>query len=220
MPQIPKETIQKTCIYLKKIKAFTIDQLASSLNCSIPSARLKLKQWNSYTSYNRNGRFYTLPSIPSFDEHGLWQCHGSYFSRHGNLKKTIIRVVHDSSSGLTGKELGVLLDLSPQSFLHHFRTVPGMYREKHGGVYIYFSDNAATYQKQMQHRLNGEGAAEPPLCDADVVIILATLLKHPSLSLEEITVLPELQAYRFSAGVIREWLNRHDLLKKTQITPC
>ena len=62
MPQIPKETIQKTCIYLKKIKVFTIDQLASSLNCSIPSARLKLKQWNSYTSYNRNGRFYQVPS--------------------------------------------------------------------------------------------------------------------------------------------------------------
>ena len=89
-----------------------------------------------------------------------------------------------------------------------------MCREKHGGVYPYFSDNAATDQKQRHQRVNGEGAAEPPLSDADVVIILATLLKHPAMSLEDITALPDRQAYQCSAGGIREWLSRHGLVTK------
>ena len=51
-------------------KVITIDVLASLLNSSIKTARRRLKLWQAYTSYNQNGRFYTLPDVPEFDAYG------------------------------------------------------------------------------------------------------------------------------------------------------
>ena len=97
------------------------------------TAQAKLKLWKTYTSYTQNGKYYTLPEIPQFDIHGIWQFKKVAFSKHGNLKKTIIKLVASSSAGLTGKQLCELLGLSPQSFLHHFCDCPGIWRKKHAG---------------------------------------------------------------------------------------
>ena len=45
-------------------KVVTIDVLSSLLSSSIKTARRRLTLWEAYTSYNKNGRFYTLPGIP------------------------------------------------------------------------------------------------------------------------------------------------------------
>ncbi len=58
-----KKTIR--AIYQKKI--IVIDKLASLLNSSIKTARRRLKLWQAITSYNMNGRYYTLPGIPDFN---------------------------------------------------------------------------------------------------------------------------------------------------------
>ena len=77
----------------KKQKVVTIDQLASWLSCSVVTARRRLKAWRAYTSYNRNGRYYTLPEIAQFDDIGLWRYQGAFFSKHGNLKQTLVHLV-------------------------------------------------------------------------------------------------------------------------------
>ncbi len=125
---------------LEDMKVFTLERLVSSLGCSIPTARLKLKQWRAHTSYNQNGRYYAMPTVPRFDNNGLWHYEDIYFSRYGNLKSTIVQLVERSPSGLAGKEIGALVRLDPRSFLHHFRNAGGIQREKADGVYVYFSD--------------------------------------------------------------------------------
>ncbi len=70
-------------------KVLMVEELAGLLGASAVTARRRLKKWNTYTSINCNGRYYVLPEIPVFDEKGLWKYEIVFFSRHGNLRKTI-----------------------------------------------------------------------------------------------------------------------------------
>jgi hypothetical protein len=216
MPNPREERLRKIYAVLEDLKAFTLEKLVSTLSCSIPNARLKLKQWGSYTSYNQNGRYYALPTVPYFDKNGLWYFEDIFFSRHGNLKKTIIHLIERSPSGLTGKELGALVRLDPRSFLHHFRNVQGIQREKAGSTYVYFSDNADTYKRQLRSRTTQP--VEEVLSEADAVAILCALIKHHGDCFEDIMALPEIRTRRISPVMIHDFLDHHGLFKKKQTT--
>jgi len=59
--------------------------------------------------YSHNNRYHTLPHWVKFNDQGIWSFKGIYFSKHGTLKGTIIRLVKHSSSRLRGKELSEIL---------------------------------------------------------------------------------------------------------------
>lgn len=215
MPKLSEGKLKSVFRFLEEIKVFTLDHLVSSLGCSTPTARLKLKQWRACTSYNQNGRYYAMPAVPHFDEYGLWHYEKISFSKYGNLRNTIVYLINMSSSGLTGNEIGNLVRLRSRSFLHHFRDVAGIHREKREGVYVYFSDDVGRYKEQFRNRSRGFIPTGKLLSNADAVVILAALIKHHGISVENIMELPEVRERDFSQVVIREFLDRHDLLKKT-----
>ncbi len=199
---------------LKRKKVFMLGRLVSQLKCSIPTARLKLKHWGAYTSYNQNGRYYTLPAVPRFDRNGLWCFEGICFSKHGNLKNTLIYLIEQASAGLTGKQIGDLVGLPPRSFLHHFRDVPGIKREKVGGVYVYFADDPDRYRIQLALRLREVADAQESLRDFEMVLVLSALIRHHSITLEEIMALPEIKSAGVSIHAVRGFLIREGLQKK------
>lgn len=218
MDKFKEATLGSVFRFLENVKVFTVQQLVSSLSCSVPTARLKLKQWKAYTSYNHNGRYYALPKVPRFDKNGLWCYEDVCFSKYGNLKRTIVYLIDSSPSGLTGKEIGSLVRLDPRSFLHHFRAVGGIQREKIEGVYVYFSENPDRYEKQLKSRSQVARSGEELLSDSDAVVILSALIKHHDISVEDIMGLPEIRMHKISSSVIRDFLDRHGLLKKTLTT--
>ncbi len=61
--------------YLKTIyeleKVMTINGLKNQMMVSEITIRRKLKKPEAITSYNKNGRFYTLPHIPKIHINGL-----------------------------------------------------------------------------------------------------------------------------------------------------
>jgi hypothetical protein len=215
MARLDQDTIKVAQRYLEKIKVFNVGELASILTCSIPNARLKLKQWQTYTSYNQNGKYYTLPEIPEFDDHGLWRYKNVAFSKHGNLKKTIIHLVSVAPAGLSGRQLGELLGLSPQSFLHHFRECPGIHREKHDGVFIYFSDNDKVHEKQVRQRSSLiRRLSIVTLSDSEAVMILVAIIRHHGIAAEDISILPEIKKSKIKLVDIQGFMEHHGLLKK------
>jgi hypothetical protein len=215
MARLDQDTIKVAQRYLEKIKVFDVGELASILTCSIPNARLKLKQWQTYTSYNQNGKYYTLPEIPEFDDHGLWRYKNVAFSKHGNLKKTIIHLVSVAPAGLSGRQLGELLGLSPQSFLHHFRECPGIHREKHDGVFIYFSDNDKVHEKQVRQRSSLiRRSSIVTLSDSEAVMILVAIIRHHGIAAEDISILPEIKKNKIKLVDIQGFMEHHGLLKK------
>lgn len=212
---IGKEKIKNVAKYLEKIKIFTIDQLASSLNCSTSSARIKIKQYKAYTSYNHNGRYYTMPGVPRFDKNGLWCYKGIRFSKYGTLKKTVVHLINNAQTGLTGKQIGDVVDVSPRSFLHHLRHTSGISRERHEGVYVYFSDNPEVYKHQLQKISDTFTEVAEDVSEADAIVILVAIIKHNNLSVEDIVALPDVRAKKISTFSIRKFMENHRLIKKT-----
>ena len=79
---------------------------------------------------------------------------------------------------------------------------------------LFFGQPWQSYTTQEHNRVQIERLAEPDLCDTDAVMILVAMLKQQGGSIEAIMAMPDIRARTFSAGVIREFLNRHGLLKK------
>jgi len=218
MVRLDQDTVKAALRHFEKAKVFTIGDISSALKCSIPNARLKLKQWQAHTSYNQNGRFYALPQVPRFDHYGLWHHKNVAFSRQGNLKNTFVHLVTSAPAGLSGRQLGELLGLSPQSFLHHFRNCPGICREKHDGVYVYFSDDTAVYEKQVRQR--NSLACRPaviPISDPEAIMILVAVIRHHDISAEDILMLPEIKKSNMKLPAIQGFLEWHGLEKKLRI---
>lgn len=216
MARLDPNTVKAVCRQLEKHKIFTIVELADLLKCSISNARLKLRQWNTYTSYNQNGRYYTLPQVPRFDQHGLWRYENAAFSKHGSLKKTIVHLVATAPAGLSGKQFGDLLGLSPQSFLHHFRNCPGTRREKHDGVYVYFSEDPSVYERQVRERRTiFYRPSVVTISDPEAVMILVAIIKHHGITAEQILVLPEIKKSKIKLAAIQGFLDYYGLEKKT-----
>ena len=214
MPRVDPKTIQSVHASLKKKKVFDFPVLLFFLNCSVRSGRSRLKQWQAHTSYNRSGQYYALPDVPRFDTNGLWWYQGAYFSRYGTLKNTVVHLVGASSDGLTGEQIGKLVGLDPRSFLHHFRDILGIQREKHRGVYVYFSDDEAKYSEQVANRLEAIALGES-ISDADAIVILVALIKHHGFTADHLVGLPEVKGRALLAPAIDNYLKQHGLEKKT-----
>jgi hypothetical protein len=198
----------------KRQKIITIEQLVRLLKCSVITARRRLKKWQTYTSINKNGRYYTLPQIPVFDKNGLWKYQAVIFSKHGNLKQTIVALITGSQKGLSAVDIGQLVDLVPNSsFLSQFKDVPGVKREKHQGRFIYLSDSPEIYTRQKQQWTTIDFPT-----DAQAVVILVQLIKHPNISIEQLADRVSDQGQSVEPAIIRSFLQFHDLLKKISDT--
>jgi len=171
-------------IYNKKV--ITINALSSLLNSSIKTARRRLKLWKAYTSYNENGRYYTLPNIPEFDENGLWVYRKIHFSRYGNLKLTTINLIKCSRAGLDAAEMSDLLGISVRSFLTALQKHPDLKREKIQGRFVYFAAAKEVYIKQKDCRAGMTRIKQLP-SDLDAILILVETIKHPQLSIEDLS---------------------------------
>ena len=199
-------------------KIITIEQLVKLLECSVITVRRRLKKWQTYTSINKNGRYYTLPQVPVFDQNGLWKYRVVLFSDHGNLKQTIVGLIKDSPKGLSAVEIAGLVDFaSNSSFLSQFKNVPGVKREKHQGRFIYFSDRPEVYNRQKQQWTSRQSVIDFPT-DAEAVVILVQLIKHPDISIEQLADEVSKQGKWVEPAAIRRFLTFHDLLKKTSDT--
>ncbi len=197
-------------------KVFNLEQLRCLLKCSVITARRRLKEWKTHTSINKNGRYYVLPEIAVFDNNGLWEYQGIIFSKYGNLKSTIIELITQSRAGLSGNDICKTVGLKANSsFITQFCDVAGTRREKHNGRFIYFSDNNDIYIKQkMERELLGDNRRV--LSDADAVVILVQYIKHTDISIEGLVKMVASEGRTFEPMVIRNFLRRHDLLKKTE----
>jgi len=198
---------------LKYVKVFTVIELSGWLSCSIPTARRRLRAWDAHTSYNCNGRYYALADVPEFDSNGLWRCRGAFFSRHGNLKRTVSQLVAASPAGLTPAELSETLGLEARSFLSHFRDDLALFRERRGRSYVWFAGDDATRQRQQRAR-QAATSDSAGLSDAEAVLLLVELLRDPHKSFVELAGALRSKVPRICPALIEEFLRSRQLLEK------
>ncbi len=194
-------------------KVLTLEQVSKQGDCSIRTVQRQFGKLPVLRSYNKNSRYYTLSGIADFNTEGIWRFHDILFSKHGNLKATVKSLIILSEQGLSGKEIGKIVQLSPRSFLHHFRELEGVLREKHGGVYVYFSDNTAKYARQRSNRVLLGDVGK--IGDATAVKILVEYIKYPEMNPAELAAhMRKRRLCRVSACRIENFLAFHGLLKK------
>ncbi len=216
MTPIKKEQTRELFKVFKKQKILTMRILLEILLCSERTIQRRLKQWSAYTSYNKNGRYYTLPDIPRFNQYGIWKYNGVFFSKYGNLKNTVITVVKQSKSGLSAHELSEITGLSSYAFLSHFKSVPDIKREKQKGVYIYFSSDTGVFIKQKQERESIIQMAAPLDLPSDsaAIGILVELIKNPTDNIDKLARRIRRRGIPVSISKITNLLAYHGILKK------
>jgi len=196
-------------------KVLTLAELTRRLGRSVRSVRRRLHAWKCLASFNRNGRFYTLPTIPQFDPLGLWFHQNIGFSSPGHLPQTLAALVAQAPAGLTAAELGQRLRLDPRSFLWQFHEHPGIQRQKHDGRFVYLAADPRQAKAQMAQRAQPQATAvlPPP---AEAVVILVAAIKHPRWSPEQLCASWRASHPQLTADTVRALFAHHGLtLKKT-----
>lgn len=199
-------------------KILTLPELSKLLCCSTRTAQRRLTTWKAYTSYNHNGRYYTLPDIPQFNQHQIWQYKGIFFSKRATLQNTIPELIHESKTGLNVIELREILGMPIHNFLsQQFLRHKSCAREKYKGVYIYYSTDPTTAQtqKKARHNLFPMVTTSELPTEAEIIIILVELIKHPNDTLEQLVSRAKYRGVRIPIEKVRNLLNYHGLLKKT-----
>ena len=203
--------INNTVREFQELKVVTIEELVGLLESSVITARRQLKKWRAYTSFNMNGRYYTLPGIPRFDGNGIWKYHEILFSQYGNLMQTISQIVGKSEMGLNARQIAQVVQIAPNSSVFsRLGSSPGIRREKHQGRFVYFSDEK--YPEQKAGLYGSQHGRFPS--DAEAVTILVQRIKHPNSSIEDLSEKVAEQGRRIKSRVIHSFLDHHDLLKK------
>lgn len=204
-------------IQFRKSKIMTIEELMRILQCSAITVRRRLKKWETFTSINQNGRYYTLPEIPKFDGNGLWKYQFALFSKHGNLKQTIIELVKRSEAGLSAADIAKTIEIpSSSSYFSQLKQSDEIKREKHQGRFIYFSALSTKYRQQK--RGIEQQKASGWLTDAQAVKILVHIIKNPDVEIDRLAIESAPPGERFDPVIVKQFLQFHNLEKKTSGT--
>lgn len=195
-------------------KVLTIPELSKILQCSKITVHRRLKEWGAYTSYNKNGRYYTIRSIPAFDKNGIWKHQDIYFSKYGTLKNTVIALASKSKRGLNHAELQEIIGLNPKCFMARFKELPGIKKERYKNCIIYFSGNTEKYEAQQRNRFPPKPAATELPPDAQAIIILVELIHHPGISIDELALQLQKKGHAIEAGSIAVLFRQYQIDKK------
>ena len=199
----------------RRQKVITFSELLAGLKASVRTVRRRLKEWKALASFNHNSRYYALPELPLFDDHGLWFFRDIGFSRHGHLPQTIVALVRQAPAGLSAAELGQRLHMDPRSFLWQFHQHPGIQRKKYHGHYVYFAAEPELATRQQSSR--SAGLPPTPLPSAsEAIAILVEAIKNPKCPAQQLCdrLLPDHP--RLTVPMILGLFAHHGLtLKKT-----
>ena len=194
-------------------KIVTLGELMLLLECSRRTAQRYLRQWGCLTSYNCNSAYYALPAVVRFDADGLWRHGEARFSRYGNLVETVVGVVRASPAGLTAAELSALLGVNAHSFISRLRSHPELAREKTGGTFVYLAQDMSLRTRQTALRRQ-RGRRTPSLSDAEAVVVLVELIKHPDSGCAELSERVRTRIPRATVPAVEALLRAYGLLKK------
>jgi len=158
------------------------DILAALDGASSSTAFRYLQQVPYRSSYNYNGRYYTLHEPSRYDRFGLLHHEDIYFSRDGTLKPTVRRLIQESEAGVTQRELQELLRVRVQIFLQVLLKEREVERERLEGLYHYLHAEPEIRMAQLQRRIERIAAAKESKVEIDdtvVIRVLLVLIRHP-----------------------------------------
>ena len=136
-----------------------------------------LSELNYLSSYTHAGRYYTLPDIPQFDQNGIWFFHSAGFAQARTLKSALTYLVEDANSGLTHRELQVLLHVRAHNTLLGLVGEHKIGRETIDKEYVYISPNQKRASEQVAKRMAQIATVADVSNDISETMIIEVLLE-------------------------------------------
>ncbi len=159
--------------YLHEHRTATIDELCGALgNSCLRTVYRKLGALDYRNSYSHRGRYYTLPSLATFDDEGLWNCQNVWFSRYGNLLATTQAFIERSAAGCKAAEMTEALHVECKHALNALVHRGRLARERIEGAYVYFAVRQVRRRQQHMQRTSRRAS-------------LSLLLENHELAVEE-----------------------------------
>jgi hypothetical protein len=154
-------------------------ELLQEYGCSPITVWRLLRQVGYVASYNYNAKYYTLATIPQFDDHGIWAHQDIRFSKWGTLPETIVAVIERSSGGMTAHELAELLHVrNAKPLLSQLILKQRLWREAVDRSFVYLAVQQSRHEQQLQRRT--EQAAVRLLPEPQQIIaLLVEMIRHP-----------------------------------------
>ncbi len=202
--QIKKLFAQQPC--------WTIDDLCQKLGYAAISIRRFLKQMGYFSSFTHNSTFYTLSHVPTFNKFGLWFCDNIGFSKHGNLKHTLLYFIDHSSHGLTAKELEERIGVPCHAVLNHLYNGEKICRFQEKKRFIYLSADAVKNKQQMS-MLQQSREPQESLSAQAAVYVLVEFIKNPKASYDDLARAAAKQHVIAKPEAIALLFEKHDLKK-------
>jgi hypothetical protein len=195
-------------------KCYMIDQLSRRLNYSLISTRRFLKTMGYYSSFTHNSKWYTLRSIPSFNNNGIWYYQDIGFCKYGNLNQTIGRFIDKSFQGLTAKDLFNILSVPCHPILNQMykKKKIDRYHTPKGFVYLSVSESKKRLQLKRLQVLTPAQKIER-LNPQTAVYVLVELIKNPNASFFELAVAVKKKGVTASQQAIAQLFKDYDLKK-------
>lgn len=194
---------------------WTIEQLATALDYSAISIRRFLKQLGYFSSFTHNSKWYTLSSIPEFDNNGLWFYTNIGFSRHGNLKQNIVHFINKSCQGISAKQLAEILSIPCHAVLNHMynRGTIDRFKSTSGLVYLSSTERKKKQQLMRFQSLQVTVTATQDLTPQAAVYVLVEYIKNPQASFDELAQAVARRQVIATPKAIARFFDKHDLKK-------
>ena len=171
------------------------------------------------TSCSHAGRYYTLESIPRFDQDGLWTSGEALFSRFRTLRATIVDLVKSAPAGKTHAELQERLRLRVHDALRDLVRAEEIDRVQFERLFLYVSLERAVAQAQVCRRSQSIDAREGVVSLPSPGVIIEVLLDVIHLAkagANPATVASRLRTRAISVTVaeVQEVFRHHGIEKK------
>jgi hypothetical protein len=195
---------------LRELEVFTLTKLMELLSCSRRTAQRSLAQWKCRTSFNANAKYYALPEVVRFDQHGIWRCGLAIFSADGNLSETLIGVIERSSEGMVATELTEILGVKTNSVLRELARSGRLVREKEGRRFVYFGSGESLINRRKRSRTMRR-SMETDLSLTDAIVVLVESIKNPALDPAGLATAVGARAPTASEESIKRFFSMHGL---------
>jgi hypothetical protein len=160
------------------------------------SVTRRLQELDYLTSFTHSGRYYTLASIPRFDDRGLWFVDAIGFSVQGTLKNTVAALVPAAVAGMTYAELRTILRVRVSNTLRALRDAGEIGEQRRGRHILYLSSESpcATEQVRQREEMERDAARTPPLAIATVLEVLVEAIRAGRVVVEPATLTARLES--------------------------
>ncbi|MCG2735177.1 MAG: hypothetical protein L6282_02160 [Candidatus Methanoperedenaceae archaeon] len=203
----------------KKNIVMDIKSLIKQTSTSRITVLRQLKKIGYITSYNNNGKYYTLPEVAHFNESGIFDHKNILFYRDGGIQELVINEINLSEKGYTAEELSTKIGTRVNNQLTQFARKALITRRKYSDFYVYYSIDEAHQQKQANNRENELKVTftkeESEVSEEKKTIrILLEIIRNPEAEPQEIGKRLREGGLKISETFIQNIFDKYEIQKK------